>query len=79
MKCSIDGGLTFQEAPEGVRVIFDDLMIPGEDDGELHINLTDEGIISDIWVTREESLDHNLGTSCQPYEDMLHAMVEDNA
>lgn len=79
MKYSIDGGLTYQEAPEGVRVVLEDVMVPGEDDGQLHINLTNEGIISDIWVTRDEPLDHNLGTSSQMYDDMMEAMIEENA
>jgi hypothetical protein len=78
MKVSLDGGKTFVDAPEGVRVVYDGVLIPGEDGtGELHLNLTDEGVISDLWTTRDEPLDHNIGTSSELLEDMVERLVDD--
>ncbi len=80
IQVSLDGGVTFAPAPEGVRVIYNDVMIPGEDGrGELHLNATTEGLIADVWTTRESSLDHNIGTSATPLEDMVHELVEANS
>ena len=45
---SLDGGVTYQEAINGVRVIYDDLHADGCDEAELHLNCTDEGVITDI-------------------------------
>lgn len=79
IKFSKDGGLTFQVAPEGVRIVYERVMVPGEDGrGELHLNCTHEGMISDVWVTREEPLDHNIGTASRQLEDILSGLVEDN-
>jgi len=65
MKVSLDGGETFVEAPNGVRVIFDDIDLDSEVEGEgqIHINHTCEGIITDvikgdrIICTKSETLD----------------------
>jgi hypothetical protein len=78
IKFSVDGGLTFQEATEGVRIIYEGVDIPGEDGtGELHLNATHEGLISDLWTTREDPLDHNIGTSSQMIEDLVSDLVDD--
>jgi len=45
MKVSLDGGVTWQEAPEGVRVIFDDEVFGGT---QVHLNHTHEGVITDV-------------------------------
>jgi pyruvate carboxylase len=80
IKVSLDGGVTYVEAKEGVRIIYEDVILPGEDEtGELHINATHEGLIQDIWVTRETSLDHNIATKSESIEDITHAMVENDA
>lgn len=80
IKVSLDGGTTFLEAPEGVRVIYENVPIPGEDgSGELHLNFTHEGVISDLWTTRDEPLDHNIGTRSQELVDLVSALVENNA
>lgn len=77
---SIDGGVTFQEAPEGVRIIYDDVMVPGEDGkGELHLNLTHEGLITDVWATRDAPLDHNIATSSEMFDDMVSRLVEESS
>lgn len=77
---SVDGGQTFTPAPNGVRVIYKGVPIPGEDLlGELHINATHEGLITDIWATRDEPLDHNIGTESVPTEDTVFRLIENNA
>jgi hypothetical protein len=75
---SLDGGKTFVPASSGVRIIYKDVLVPGEDaPGELHLNATTEGLISDLWVSREEHLDHNLGTSSQMVDDLVERLVDD--
>jgi len=79
MKVSLDGGETFVNVLDGVRVIYEGMMIPGEDGcGELHVNLTHEGIITDVWATREYPLDHNIGTSSEMTDDIICRLVEEN-
>lgn len=80
IRVSLDGGETFFNAPNDVRLIYPDQLVPGEDgSGELHITATQEGLVLDVWVTREEHLDHNIGTSSQMASDLISDMVEDNA
>ena len=77
MKVSFDNGETFIDAPQGILVIQELEQIPGEDgSGELHIHLTDEGIITDVWCSREEPLDHNLGTMSQTYNELAEQLIE---
>lgn len=80
MRVSLDGGVTYVDAPEGVRVSYDDQMVPGEDetDGQLLVNLTYEGIIMDLWVTKDGE-DHNIGTSSEQTVDIMSRLIEDNA
>lgn len=78
MFVSLDGGKTFLPATSGVRIIYKNVPVPGEDEpGELHLNATSEGVISDLWVSREEHLDHNLGTSSELVDDMIERLVDD--
>lgn len=81
MKVSLDGGVTYRDAPEGVRVIYEDVDVPGEDDpkGQLHVNLSDESIIMDVWCSRQSDLDTNLGTMCDSIDDLILDMVETNS
>lgn len=80
MAVSLDGGVTYQPAPVGVRIVYKGVMIDGEDGrGELHVNATHEGLITDIWATREEPLDHNIGTESVLIEDLVSRLVEDNS
>lgn len=77
MRVSLDGGETFVVAPQGVRVVYADVMVPGEaDGGSLHVNLTHEGIVSDLWTTREEPLDHNVGTRAEMLDDLVSQLVD---
>lgn len=80
MRVSLDGGVTFQEAPHGVRIVYEDVLIPGKDGtGELRFNATHEGLIINIWTTRDEPLDHNIGSSAEMNEDIISRLVEANA
>lgn len=79
MRVSLDGGESYQDAPNGVRVLWDDLPIPGEDEaGELHVNCTEEGLIQDVWVDRGDE-PHNAGTSSATVDEIVAQLVEDNA
>ena len=82
---SLDGGTTFQSAPEGVRIAYQKLMVDGEDGrGELVINATHEGLITDLWVHRDEpgvslsDFNHNIGTDCVMVEDIVSQLIEEN-
>jgi hypothetical protein len=78
-RVSLDGGTTYQDAPQGIRVIYEVEEVPGEDgEGEVHLNLTPEGIITDVWVSRESSLDHNIGTQSETVDELVTRLVEDN-
>lgn len=80
MKYSIDGGSTYHDAPEGVRVLYEGVDVPGEDaPGEVHYNHTGEGLITDVWVTRDTSLDHNIGTDCEQISDLVDRLVEEGS
>jgi hypothetical protein len=77
---SLDGGLTFFPVDQGVRVHFERIDVPGEDErGELQINLSNEGIVVDVWVSRDETLDHNIGTSSKAIDELVADLVEDGA
>ena len=72
MKVSLDGGETYQDAPNGVRVIYDVIVDDedGDGDGELHINLTDEGIIiMDVWS------DENHGTNSETTDEIVERLT----
>lgn len=77
MKVSLDGGVTFQDVHEGVRIVVDGVAVPdGYGDGQLHMNVTAEGLICDVWTTRNEELDHNLGTRSEEFADIVAGMFE---
>ena len=79
VRVSLDGGVTYSPAPQGVRLIYPKVFVPGEDEpGELHINCTQEGLVTDVWVSREEHLDHNIGTGAELLEDIVSNLVADN-
>lgn len=76
---SLDGGLTFMPAPEGVRIVYEGVMIYGEDGrGEIHINATQEGLITDLWRTPDDPLDH-IGTESVLIEDIVMRLVNEKA
>lgn len=80
MLVSVDGGVSFRPAPEGVRIIYQNIPIDDEGSrGEVHVNATHEGLITDIWTTQDEPLDQNIGTDCVAIEDIVSRLVDDNA
>lgn len=79
IEVSLDGGQTYIPANQGVRVMYRDLPVDGEEQlGDVHINLTTEGLITDVWVTREGE-DHNIGTECKTIDDIVSNLVEANS
>ncbi|MDF2461855.1 MAG: hypothetical protein K0Q43_90 [Ramlibacter sp.] len=78
MQFSIDGGVTWQHAHEGIRVSLRDTPVPGEDmPGQLDFNFTHEGLITDLWVTRDQQLDHNIATAAKEYCEVAGDLVGD--
>ena len=79
IKVSLDGGLTFQEATEGVRVVYEGVDIPGDDEdgtGELHVTVSHEGLVTDVWSTLHEPLDYNIGTSSVLIDDLVSDLTK---
>lgn len=63
-----------------VRIAYECIDVPGEDGkGEVHVNCTGEGVIVDVWVTRDEPLDHNIGTRAELLTELVGELVEDGA
>jgi len=80
IRYSVDGGETYNLAPEGVRLQYTDVPVPGEDEnGEFYLNATHEGLIMDVYVSRESHLDHNIGTSSELLNDIAGRLVDANA
>lgn len=76
MKVSLDGGVTYVEAPEGVRVIHDGVMLDGEGGrGEIHFNHTHEGLITDVWTTTNEGEDYNIGTGAEDLDHIATRLI----
>lgn len=74
MKVSIDGGLTYVPAKQGVRVQYDGVTLNEEEEtGELLLNLTSEGVIADAWkfTQGEEPEPVHVGTSQQMLDDVV--------
>lgn len=63
IKISIDGGLTFQSVSMPIRVVYESLVIDdGREVAELHLSLSDSGILSDLWVLDPKQAERNLGS-----------------
>lgn len=72
MKVSLDGGVTYVDAPEGVRVMYENVLIPGEDAyGEVLFNFSTQGIITDVWT-----LESNVGTESETIDELVERLVE---
>lgn len=77
IEVSLDGGETYDPAPQGVRITYKDVIVDSEDeDGELDFNFTHEGMVTDLWVSREDPMDHNLATDSEMIEDIQHRLVK---
>jgi len=71
MKVSLDGGITYRDVDcHGVRIIYDVKDVIGNT--ELHINLTPEAIIRDMWQGRT-----NLATDWETINDVVESMYQD--
>lgn len=83
MVVSLDGGTTYVPVSNDVRVIYGDQLMPGEDvDGELHVTMTHEGMILDVWADQTEPSEEagtNLGTRSQTTEEIITELVEANS
>lgn len=78
MLVSLDGGETYQPAVNGVRVMYENQIIPGEDEsGDVHFNFTEEGLIQDIWVNRGDE-SHNISTNSVMIDEIVQSLIEDN-
>ena len=79
---SLDDGKTYQPVIDNVRLIYPiEEELPGEDcNGELHINLTHEGIIMDVWTNEgEPGEDRNLATRSQTLDEIVAELMEDDS
>jgi hypothetical protein len=71
MNISLDNGITWQEAPNGVRIMVEDLIDPiDEGDDYLVINATNEGLLMDVLQKDGESKGI-LGTSSETYQEIV--------
>lgn len=62
LQVSLDGGVTYVDAPEGARVILTDV---DEDGREMHVVVTAEGVITDVW---EKDVADVFSTACYPID-----------
>jgi len=69
MKISLDGGETWAEAPNGVRILVENIAIR-DDEGELHFNMTNEGVVTDVWVDGD-----NIGTESVMFDEKAEHLV----
>lgn len=74
MQVSLDGGSTYVDAPNGVYVTYDDVLIDDEnEDGLLEVKLTNEGIIMDVYSPSEL-----VGTSSEDLASIIDNLVDDD-
>ena len=82
MYVSLDGGISYLPSNQGVRIVYPKVMIAGEDGrGELHINATHEGVITDVWIADQFSApgsDDNLGSKTETIDDIVCKLVDEN-
>lgn len=77
MKVSLDNGKTWHPV-ESVRVLYDIDFVPGEDGpGEYHVNHTREGLIEDVWASRDEPFDYNIGSGSVTIDERVSQLVKD--
>lgn len=74
MWVSLDGGQTYQEAGEGVRVRYEGVMIDDAGSGELEVKHSSEGIITDL--SRLEADEVCIGTANHYLDDIVQDLVE---
>lgn len=69
---SLDGGLSYRPALEGVRVIRRASSFEDQVSGEIHLNVTREGIVTDLW-SRD---DRHCGTDSVLFDDIVGRLYE---
>lgn len=67
LKVSLDGGKTYVPAPQGVRVATEIELGLGE--CELQLNMTEEGLILDVYAGMD-AVPVNAGTSSETYAEI---------
>lgn len=86
LKISTDGGITFQDAPSGVRIIFTDVTFNDEGkeeasgdgavDAELHLTVTHEGLIQDVYAVNDSNYGANsVGTSSATAQEIVDRLT----
>jgi hypothetical protein len=80
MQVSLDDGETWEPAPQGVKVIYPDVEIPGQEHpGSLHVKLTTEGIVKDLWVDpKGDGQDYVQATDSQMLDVIISELVEED-
>lgn len=71
---SLDGGLTYFPADDGVRVIRRGLPFTEERQGDVHMNVTPEGHITDLW-----SGDTPCGTDSCAFQSYVDRLLDEDA
>jgi hypothetical protein len=65
---------------DSIEIVYGGVYIPGEDEsGSLHINLTHEGLIMDVWGKDKEGNETNFGTSSETAEEITERLCEENS
>jgi len=73
---SLDGGKSYQKVTNDVRIMYTHQSTLDEDcESELHMTITHEGLISDVWTEEVDS--RNIGTRGETIEEIMSRMVED--
>jgi hypothetical protein len=75
MRVSIDGGLTWLVATQGVRVIWSGLPMEhdgSEIEGEVHLNCTHEGMITDLY---DPTSGENIGTDSTEVANIVARLI----
>jgi hypothetical protein len=81
MLVSLDGGLTFQEAKQGVRVLYREVpfsLHDEETEGDVLFNFSEEGIITDLWMAdSEEALGGqvNIATEGETVDELANRLI----
>lgn len=74
LRVSLDGGATWQYAPNGVRAIYSGIELEDGRKAELALNIAAEGLITDLWaepIVGEGRLDHLEATDSQTVDDLV--------
>lgn len=76
---SVDGGATFQPAPDGAHMMFQEVpMEGGDDDGELHINVTPEAMTLNLWKRQDGSPRLSIGSETESVQDIVSRLLNGN-